>query len=398
MPGKILFESIKLQNFLSFGPEPMELELKPLNILIGPNGSGKSNLIETIDVLRSIPVGLQDTIREKGGGSQFIWKGSSGYILAEVTVTIVIEPWPTEFQGFVRHQLGLSSIGTGFSLRNEIIADIDCSDQQGQFYYQYKTNPKILVFSGDSASHETIDTNDKSWLSDESILKQRRDPGRYPQITEIANLYQKIRIYRNFNVGKDSPVRNAQRADVQWSFLDEDAGNLALVLNHLENSGIWERLLEYIRCFYGPFQKITTKIESGSVQIYMHEKGLKQSIPATRFSDGFLRLLCLLAILMNPEPPPLICIEEPELGMHPDSLPILADLLREASERTQLIVTTHSDVLVDAFSDEPDSVVVCEKEHGSTTMKRLDRQVLSDWLQKYALGELWRMGEIGGTR
>ena len=84
MPEKILFESIKLQNFLSFGSESMELELKPLNILIGPNGSGKSNLIEAIDFIRSTPTDLQDVIREKGGGSQFIWKGISGYPIAEI--------------------------------------------------------------------------------------------------------------------------------------------------------------------------------------------------------------------------------------------------------------------------------------------------------------------------
>src|SRR4030042_5600050 len=95
-------------------------------------------------------------------------------------------------------------------------------------------------------------------------------------------------------------------------------------------------------------------------------------IPATRLSDGTLRYLCLLSILCHPNPPPLVCIEEPELGLHPDVLPNLALLMLSASERCQLIVTTHSDILVDALTEIPESVIVCEKQGGSTRMQRLN--------------------------
>ena len=121
-------------------------------------------------------------------------------------------------------------------------------------------------------------------------------------------------------------------------------------------------------------------------------------MPATRLSDGTLRHLCLLAILCHPEPPPLVCIEEPELGLHPDVLPALAGLLREASERSQLIVTTHSDILVDALGETPEAVVVCENRTGATSMQRLELEELARWLEKYSLGELWTRGDIGGTR
>jgi predicted ATPase len=106
----------------------------------------------------------------------------------------------------------------------------------------------------------------------------------------------------------------------------------------------------------------------------------------------------LLAILCHPKPPPLVCIEEPELGLHPDILPTLADLLKEASTRCQLIVTTHSDVLVDAMTDQPESVLVCEKDEDGTTLNRLSAKELKPWLEKYRLGELWMRGELGGTR
>ena len=102
--------------------------------------------------------------------------------------------------------------------------------------------------------------------------------------------------------------------------------------------------------------------------------------------------------LCDPTPPPLVCIEEPELGLHPDILPTLADLLKSAAERTQVIVTTHSDVLVDAMTDCPDVVIVCEKHEGQTEMNRLSRSEVDVWLEKYRLGQLWIDGEIGGKR
>ena len=136
--------------------------------------------------------------------------------------------------------------------------------------------------------------------------------------------------------------------------------------------------------------------EGGTVQVFFTEGEF--SISATRLSDGTLRFLCLLAILCDPEPPPLICIEEPELGLHPDILPTVADLLKEASQRTQLIVTTHSDMLVDAMTDCPESVVVCEKHDGKTEMTRLAASDLAVWLEKYRLGQLWIQGQLGGTR
>jgi predicted ATPase len=137
-------------------------------------------------------------------------------------------------------------------------------------------------------------------------------------------------------------------------------------------------------------------VEGGSVQVFFTEGDF--SIPATRLSDGTLRYLCLLAILCDPTPPPLICIEEPELGLHPDILPKMADLLVAASERTQLIVTTHSDILVDALTERPETVVVCEKHDGQTEMRRLKKDELAKWLDKYRLGQLWIDGQLGGTR
>ena len=101
---------------------------------------------------------------------------------------------------------------------------------------------------------------------------------------------------------------------------------------------------------------------------------------------------------VTPEPPKVICIEEPELGLHRDIIPEVGKLLIEASKRSQLFVTTHSDVLIDALSEVPEAVVVFDKVDGATQMRRLDAESLKPWLEKYRLGELWTSGRFGGNR
>jgi len=126
---------------------------------------------------------------------------------------------------------------------------------------------------------------------------------------------------------------------------------------------------------------------------------MSELLSSIRMSDGTLKFLCLLAALFDPKPPPLICIEEPELGLHPDALQLVTEALVEASESVQLIITTHSDALVDALSDRPESVLVCERDFdNSTQFRRLDTDRLREWLEHYTLGQLWRKGEIGGGR
>ena len=146
-------------------------------------------------------------------------------------------------------------------------------------------------------------------------------------------------------------MRLPQPSDLPNQTLAEDTSNLGLVLNRLRRTpAAKKRLLEAARKLYDGVTDFDVIVEGGTVQVMLEEKGI--TVPATRLSDGTLRYLCLLAILCHDHPPPLVCIEEPELGLHPDIMPTLAALLREASTRCQLIVTTHSDVLVDALTED----------------------------------------------
>jgi len=233
---------------------------------------------------------------------------------------------------------------------------------------------------------------------EQSVLSQRKDPDLYPELTYVGNQFAAIRLYREWNLGRYTPPRLPQKPDLPQDFLSEDASNLTLVLNDLEHrAGVKQLLIERLRLFCPRIDDFTAKIQGGTVQLFLHEKGLREPIPATRLSDGTLRYLCLLAILCHPEPPPVICIEEPELGLHPDALQSIAELLVEAANRTQLIVTTHSDTLVSDLTNVPESIIICDRAETGTELRRLDRSRLDNWLDKYRLGELWRMGELGGN-
>ena len=386
----MLIEQVKLTNLLSFGPDHEPLTLGPLNLVIGPNGSGKSNLLEAIDLLRNAPDQLARPIREGGGIRDWLWKGGKAAPVASIDATLAYPKGKTN----LRYAISFTEVAQHFEIVGERIEDEKPlpGEANAKFYYRYQDKHPVLNVEGKRRRirSENLDV-------ERSILAQRRDPDRYPEITDIAEMLPKIRLYREWSLGRYTPPRLPQRADLPNEMLEPDAGNLGLVLNRLRRDpAVKARLLEELRKLYDGIDDYDVQIEGGTVQVFFHEGGV--TVPATRLSDGTLRYLCLLVILCHPNPPPLVCIEEPELGLHPDILPTLAGLLRDASTRCQLIVTTHSDVLVDAMTDLPEAILVCEKQDGATTLRRLSAPDVQPWLDRYRLGELWTRGEIGGTR
>lgn len=388
---------IKIENMLSFGPDARELELEPLNVLIGPNGSGKSNVIEAIGLLRAVPGDLSAPIEEGGGEDFWMWRGEENASEARLEVLIKPTVWSSR-QPLLRYLLAYD---TNFitTVNREIVEDANPRKGKDatECYLERSGNKVKLSYRNDGGGRRRREMPLSDFQSFQSILAQLKDPSQYPELTILGRELSRIRIYQEWSFGRDTPPRLAQKADLPNHFLSEDGKNLGMVLNRLEGvPKAKKQLLTALRQLYHGIDDYYVQIEAGSVQVFLKEGSVP--IPATRLSDGTLRYLCLLAILCNPRLPPLVCIEEPELGLHPDILPGLSDLLREASERCQLIVTTHSDTLVDALTDTPESIVVCEKENGQTKLRRLDKGELSHWLEKYRLGELWTSGELGGNR
>jgi len=393
-----LLRQIRPSNMLSFGPETAPLALENLNILIGPNGAGKSNLIEALALMRSTPVPPQATssndvrgvLRRGGGANEWVWKGAKGQ---PASLELVVHN--AQGKQPLRHLFAFRSDKQGFRLHDEMVENESPYDNQtGAYFYYHFQNGNPVVNTIDQSkrrlARETVNL-------EVSILAQRRDPELYPEITYLAESYEKWRIYREWAFGRTTVFREPQKADMRNDRLEEDFSNLGLFLSRLSRTPrAKNEILQGLRDLYDGLTDFELIVEGGTVQVFFIEGDF--SIPATRLSDGTLRYLCLLAILCDPEPPPLICIEEPELGLHPDILPKLADLLVCASKRTQIIVTTHSDILVDAMTDRPEAVVVCEKHEGMTRMRRLKRLDLAAWLDRYRLGQLWTKGELGGTR
>ena len=216
----------------------------------------------------------------------------------------------------------------------------------------------------------------------------------YPELAYLSTFYEGINLYGSWEFGRSAGIRGAQRSDVRPSPLTENLSNLGMFLNRLAPyPAARARLTAHLTELYEGITDFELYFDPSSVQLLFTEGDY--SIPASRLSDGSLRYLFLLAALLDPEPPKFLGIEEPELGLHPDLLPKLAALLVDASSRCQLVVTTHSDLLVDALSEHPESVVVCEKHDGRTSMRRLDRSDLTRWLERVRAGAALDQGEAG---
>lgn len=328
------FKSIRIQNLLSFGPDSPELELKPINILIGPNGSGKSNLLTVFSFIQGLSYDTTDLRRMDEGSKTWFWN----------------------------HNI------------NETAS------------YRITTARDGIHFA---ASYPPNELPSYAFLDAQTVTDLRK---------EYSFGHDFIFFFRDWQYGPEAPIRlGPQPIALGNRQLQRDGRNLAHVLKRItEDEQGNAKFTEFLSELYEDIEKVEVKEAEDYYFLYVHENGRK--IPTSRISDGTLRYLALLAILCDPQPPKLICLEEPEMGLHPDLIQTIAKAIRYASERTQIIATTHSVSLVDDFTDTPESIVICEKIDGSTELRRLDPEEMAPWLEKYRLGDLWVSGDIGGNR
>jgi predicted ATPase len=384
--------SLTIRNLLSFGAEATTIDLQRLNVLIGPNGSGKSNLIEVLGLLQSAPKELATAISNGGPIDEWLWKGAPNTPTASIEAIIS----PAIGSTVLRYRLAFTKVGFRFEITDELIEDEEPLPGQPRpySYYSFVNGRPMLDDKGEKRELRQEDLNPQL-----SILAQRRDPEHYPEITHLGIIFANFRLYRDWEFGGIAGVRQPCDAGLPNTYLEEDSSNLGVVLDRLlARPPVKHQILDSLRTFYENTKDLRTSIEGGKVQARLEERHLNATIPLIRMSDGTIRWLALLAILLNPDPPPLVVIEEPELGLHPDMIHELGELLADASTRMQIIITTHSDRLIEEFSHRPEVVLVCEKEAGASTFRRLDANQLSSWLKEYSLGQLWIKGQIGGTR
>ena len=414
-------KSIKLSGFLSFPPDAEAIPLTPLNVIIGPNGSGKSNLIEAIDLLASSPnSSLAAAIRMGGSATEWLWKGEPKAENSCIDVTLGDTPWKKD----LRYLLAFAPAGQRMEVVEESVEDAEPTDENSLHFYRYQGGvPEICTtYSTTTTSTSTTTTSPgnattsvphqpatapvvargmksfqrTSLVPDESVLSQRKDQDLYPELFWLNRQFAGIQVFNSWSFGRSAPMRAPQRTDLDGFGLLPNAENLGLVLNEFLLSDIAEEFNRHMAFFLPRYRRFNVRVFGNSLQLYLHEDGLSSPVPATRLSDGTIRFMAILALLLSPNPPPLLCIDEPEMGLHPDAVSRLADLLVEASTRMQLIVTTHSDNLLSALTEETDSVLVCNYLRG-TTIERLNGDHLQHWLEDYRLGEAWRVGAFGGN-
>lgn len=392
-------QRLGLSGLLSFPPGMKPFELRPLNVLVGPNGAGKSNVIDAIALLASTPVGVDRVIQAGGGAHEWMWKGEwrrdlrTAVLNAEVADHLALRP-P------LRYCLEFFRLSARIRIEEEIIEGTTPvpGHKTPYLYYRYNGGEPLLdAVDKTKPGGRTLQRIERgSIMHNQSILNQRQEPQLYPELTLLGWELQRITIFREWTFGTLSPLRAPQRADDPADRLLPDARNLALILNEIAHRDD-RAFRKDLQRFLPQYERISTRILGGTVQLFLHEHGLNMPIPSTRISDGTLRFLAILAALHTPDPPPLLCLEEPELGMHPDAVGLLAELLIEASNRMQIVVTTHSDALLSGLGDRVDSVLVCENNGRGTSVDALDPERLSSWLDEYTLGDVWRAGQLGGN-
>ena len=347
-----------------------KFELCDLNVLIGANGAGKSNFVDYFRLLRAMAEeGLQKFVNDHGGGDGFFFLG----------------PQQTRQ---IASRLEFGENVYEFDLEPTADGALQIADERVQY-----------------TGGRGIDTSNSIGKGTrESNLKKRKDDKAYfgtgPGVPNyVYNAISSWVVYHFHDTSLLAPMRREQSAR-DYEQLRKDASNIAPFLLRLreESPASYTLIRDTVRLI-APFLddfllRPEEKAGEEKLRLEWRQKGSDFPFQPVHLSDGTIRFICLAAALMQPRPPSTIVIDEPELGLHPYAITLLADLIQSAAERTQVVVSTQSATLLDHF--EPDHVVVVNRHDGRSTFERLEPLALADWLQEYSLGELWQKNVVRG--
>ncbi len=390
-----MLRRIEIGRFRSI--EKLELDLHPLTVLIGPNGSGKSNLLDAFQLICEGARGsLADGMASRGGYDTVVFRGGRN---GRMYFRLV---WSDEQARPLRHAevaylANLHGIEHTYRVPSETVSASNrvAGGWREELLALRELGDCWFVSEGEHEAKEAKAIEESAELG----IIQVRDQSRYPTVHWLTRELSAWSVYYPVGTAGDAPIRRSQvlRASTR---MNASGGNLVSVLHSMKESHpeTWNQMCDVLRTACPGFERLSFPSEGGDGMIVLRwlegPFGTEFGFSANHLSDGTLRLLYLLAILLSPDPPPLVCIDEPELGLHPDWIKLVGELLQSAAERTQLIVATHSPELVSQMS--PSQVVVVEKEDGHTVAKRLNDEDFDTWLDRFRLGELWTAGHFGG--
>ncbi len=328
-----------------------DFRLGNLNILIGANGAGKSNFVSFFELFRVVLEEekckrkvLQSYVNKQGGGDQYFYLGPK----------------------FTR----------------SIDVQIDCAEM-----YQFKMSLSPgaggeLLYEFQTVAETTGRHGDEVWF--------------YLDELEGGVIRDWI-VYHFHDTTLLAEVRRV-RSKRDNEYLRADAGNLAAFLLRVRKKSpeSYNKIREVVQLAAPFFDDFLLKEEEDSNDIFLEwrQKHTDYPFQPNQLSDGTLRFICLATALLQPDAPKIMLFDEPELGLHPYALTLLAEMFKKASQQTQVIVSTQSATLIDHF--EPGDIIVVERDKGESVFKRLNADKLKDWLEDYSLGELWQKNVFGG--
>ena len=233
----------------------------------------------------------------------------------------------------------------------------------------------------------------------ESLLCQLVDQDRHFQLFALRSAIKDIAIYGYFDTTPQSPIRKPMLPSGISSRLLSNGGNLSQILNKIKinRKSDFNKIIEALQNINPKFNSLDFNMIGTNIELMLEEKNFDRSIHVTHISDGTLRYLCLLAIVHNPERGAVVCIDEPEIGLHPDMISEFVEAMSQVSDKTQFIISTHSEHILNNLSVE--NVLVCEKDDDNGTIVNTfhDKDYV-EWASQYATGNLWRNGDLGGNR
>lgn len=367
-----------------------------LNIIIGPNGTGKSNLLRFIELVSVSAQGrLGKYIQSLGGMDPIVWDG----VVTAIKFSLETTPEGGDL-GPETYSLELARLGAGSSYkveREQLINShkLRSGVERNPFKFLERTGRKAVIFD---ETERTFSTPEEFVSDEESLLSIASGPFINNHfIPPFQKGLASIAVYHDLHTNKDASIRQPAIARMEKR-VDPDGQNLISVLHTLYTGDrdFKNDINSAMQAAFGDdFEELVFPPASDQrIQLRIRWKSLKREQSAAELSDGTLRFLFLLTVLASPSPAPIIAIDEPETGLHPSMLPLIAEYAVDASTRSQVILTTHSPQLLDAFADTRPTTTVAKWENGETTLKTLRGEELDYWLKEYSLGALFKSGEL----
>jgi predicted ATPase len=366
----VTLDRIEVQGFKSIGH--MDLHLERLNVLIGANGAGKSNFIAVFDLLRHIvDQELQDFVAASGFADALLHFGQKR--TSEIAVRLELGLWD--------YQLRLApAAGDLLYFKSEV-----CNE-----HYESVRDDVPLA-------HADLGQGHRETRLHERVRQQLGMPLPLPAAS-VLSILQGFRTYHFHDTSKTAKVKlTGDIGDNQA--LRHDASNLAAFLYLLgqRDRDAYLRIrhtVSLVAPFFTDFSLRPAPANEQKIQLEWKARGTDAYFNAHSLSDGTLRFICLATLLLQPELPGVVLIDEPELGLHPYAIGVLAGLLRSAAERAQIIVSTQSVTLVNQL--DPAELVVVDREDDQSVFRRVTDEEMATWLDGYSLGELWEKNILGG--